>query len=308
MKTVATVAFLSLAAGVASGDFIMAIDSSADRVLLLDGFDGSVINNNFLDVGAAAAAAGVNSTPIEVIEVGDELWVSDQIADRIWRFDHGGAFLGDIGGDGLTGNLNNIRGMHRVGNTVFAALGNDSSLYNEGLVRINASTGAIEGSSNGRDAADTSYFDVLQVGNELYVTNIDGGNDGIERYSLDGMTYLGNLVSSDGVDGVDFGQQIFERENGNLYVGGFSPPSGVFEYDADGNFIGIAAGLDFGPRAAIDLGNGEVLWSNGNFLRTDGNIIIEGSSFRFFTSTTIPAPSSAIMLGFGAFVGARRKR
>ncbi|MFK7759753.1 MAG: hypothetical protein AB8C13_07400 [Phycisphaerales bacterium] len=300
---------IALLAGSAHADFIMVADTSVDRVLLLNAFDGSVVNDNFLDIGAAAASAGLtSSTAIEVLEVGNEFWVSDQLADRIWRFDHSGGFLGDIGGDGMTGNLNNIRGMHQVGNTVFAALGNDSALYGEGLVRINASTGAIEGSTNGRENADTSYFDILQVGDELYVTNIDTGNDGIERYSLDGMTYLGNFVSSDGVTGLDFGQQIFERDNGNIYVGGFSPPSGVYEYDADGNFIGIAAGLDFGPRAAIDLGNGEVLWSNGNFLRTDGTIILEDGSFRYFTSTTIPAPGSVALLGFGALAGSRRRR
>lgn len=304
MKTVATVALLSMAAGIASGEFIMAIDSNTDRVLLLDGFDGSVINDNFLDIGAAAAAAGVNSTPIEVLEVGNELWVSDQVADRIWRFSQTGDLLGDFGSNG---DLNNIRGMQLVGNTLYVSQGSASDNFTEGLMTIDINTQMVTGALLGRDAGDVSYQDIIQVGDELYVTNSDTGNDGIERYSLDGE-YLGNLVSSDGVTGLDFGQQMFVRDNGNILVGGFSGPAGVYEYAADGTFIGIVAGMDFGPRGAIDLGNGEILWGNGTWLRTDSEIIIEGGSFRYFTSTTIPSPSGLAVLGLGGLVSVRRRR
>ncbi|MHA7811891.1 MAG: PEP-CTERM sorting domain-containing protein [Phycisphaerales bacterium] len=298
------VAALSLCSGLAlaGGSNILAIDSNTDQVLLLDGFDGSIINSSFLDVASAASAAGTSSTPIECIQVGNEFWVSDQIADRVWRFGSDGSFIGDIG----SGQLNNIRGMHQVGNTVFVAMGSDSDLYDRGIITIDATTASITGQFNGRDPADTSYWDITQVGNELYVTNSDTGNDGIERYSLEG-DYLGNLVSSDGVTGLDFGQQMFIRDNGNILVGGFSSPSGVWEYLADGTSLGIVAGLDLGTRAAIDLGNGEILWSNGSFLATDSYTVADGS-FRFFTATNVPAPASLAILGLGGLAASRRKR
>lgn len=303
MKTVAALSLLSIMTVTASADFIMAIDSNADRVLLLDAFDGSVVNDNFIDVGAVALAAGVSSTPIEVLEVGNEFWVSDQVADRIWRFGHNGQFLGDIGSNG---DLNNIRGMQLVGDTMYVSQGSASDNYSEGLMTIDINSLSVTGVLLDRDPGDVSYQDIIQVGNELYVTNSDTGNDGIERYSLDGQ-YLGNLVSSDGVTGLDFGQQMFVRGNGNILVGGFSGPSGVYEYASDGTFIGIAAGLDFGPRGAIDLGNGEILWGNGTWLRTDTDIIFEGGSFRYFTSTSVPSPSGLGLLALCGMCWSRRR-
>lgn len=293
-----------IAAGtaIAGPSNILAIDSNTDQVLLLSGFDGSVINANFLDVASAASAAGTTATPIECIQVGNEFWVSDQIADRIWRFGSDGSLLSDIG----AGQLNNIRGMHQVGDTVYVAMGSDSDVFNEGVITVDANTGAITGQFNGRDGADTSYWDITSVGNELLITNSDSGNDGVERYSLAG-DYLGNLINSDGTTGLDFGQQIFIRDNGNLLIGGFSPPSGVWEYLADGTEVGIVAALDLGPRAAFDLGNGEILWSNGSFLATDSYTVAEGS-FRFFTGTNVPTPAPLALIALGGLTATRRRR
>ena len=302
---ISIVAALSICSGLALASDpynILTIDSNTDQVLLLNRFDGSVIDANFLDVASAAAAAGTSATPIECIQVGNEFWVSDQIADRVWRFGSDGSFIGDIG----AGQLNNIRGMHQVGNTVYVAMGSDSDVYDRGIITIDATTASVTGQFNGRDTADTSYWDITQVGDELYITNSDTGNDGIERYSLGG-DYLGNLVSSDGTTGIDFAQQMFVRSNGNLLVGGFSSPSGVWEFLADGTSLGIVAGLDLGTRAAIDLGNGEILWSNGSFLATDSYTVAEGS-FRFFTQTNVPAPASLAMLGLGGLAATRRRR
>jgi MYXO-CTERM domain-containing protein len=305
MRTMASVVAAGALVGAAHADFILVNNSQDNRVMLLNAFDGSIVNSNFLDIGAAASAAGVSSsTGIEVLEVNNEFWVSDQLADRIWRFDHSGGFIGSIGDD----QFNNIRGMERVGNTVYAALGSDSSSYTRGFVTIDATTGMVTGNFNGRDGADTSYWDILDTGSELLVTNSDTGNDGIERYSYGG-TYLGNLVSSDGAAGVDFPQQMtFRGSNGNILVGGFSPPSGVYEYMMDGTEVGIVAALDLGPRAAIELGNGEILWSNGNFLATDSYVVEEGGSYRWFTLTSVPAPSALGLLGLGGLIGVRRRR
>ena len=299
---IATAIALAAGSALAGGNNILTIESNSDQVMLLNGFDGSIIDANFLDVASAAAAAGTSSTPIECIQVGNEFWVSDQIADRVWRFGSDGSFIGDIG----SGQLNNIRGMHQVGDTVYVAMGSDSDVYDRGIITIDANTASITGQFNGRDTADTSYWDIVNVGNELYITNSDTGNDGIERYSLTG-DYLGNLVSSDGATGIDFAQQMFIRSNGNLLVGGFSSPSGVWEYLADGTSLGIVAGLDLGTRAAIDLGNGEILWSNGSFLATDNYTVAEGS-FRFFTATSVPAPAPLALLGLGGLAAARRRR
>lgn len=300
MRYVSIVAGFALAGAAHAG--LLTVDSSNDRVLLLNQFDGSVIDGNFIDL--AAATGGVAATPLQAMEVGSEIWVSDQLADRIFRFDRDTrSFLGDIGG----GNeLNNIRGMEQVGNTVYVAMGSDSDAFNEGIITIDASTAMITGQFNGRDGADTSYYDVLSYNGELLVTNIDSGNDGIERYDTAG-NFLGFFAQSDGETGFDFPQQMSVNSAGNILVGGFSPPSGVWEVLSDGTIGSIVAGLDAGTRAGWELGNGEILWTNGNFLRTDATIILEGSSFRFISDTTIPAPSAAAPLALLGLAARRRR-
>ena len=265
-------------------------ESGDDRVLLISAQDGTVLDANFLDIATPATAAGVSSTPVETIEVGDELWVSDQLADRIWRFDRSGNFLGDIGADG---DLNNVRGMEVVGNTVYVAMGNDAVNFAEGIVRIDATTRTIIDVFSEGLPGDISYFDVKFYNGELLVTNIDSGNDSIQRFDLDG-NFLGFFAQSDGVTDFDFLQQINARgSNGNLLVGGFSAPSGVYEFASDGTGLGIVAGLDFGPRAAYELGNGAVIWTNGTFLRSDDTIILEDGSFRFISPTSVGVAADA---------------
>lgn len=308
-KAIGIVASIAVACS-AQSQFLLTFDSNNDVGILLDAFDGSVVNSNYLDIGAAAASVGVTSTtPIEGIEVGNQIWVSDQVGDRIYRFDRdSGGFLGDIttANDG-TGGLNNIRGMTLVGNTVFAALGNDSAFTNEGIVAIDINTLTVSNNFNGRDPADTSYFDIVEYNGDLLVGNIDSGNDGIDRYDTSG-NYLGVFSSSDGATSYDFLQQMYVRDDDSLLGAGFSLPSGVFAIGADGTDNGIVAATDFGPRGVYELGNGDILWTNGNFLRTDSNIILEGESFRFLSPVTIPAPASLTLIGALALGASRRRR
>jgi hypothetical protein len=279
----------------------MVPDSTADRVVLLDAFDGSVVNANFLDIATPAAAAGVSSLPVEALQVGNEIWVSDQGADRIWRFDSSGGFIGDVG----AGQLDNIRGMEVVGNTVYVAQ-EGTTAFDPGIVTIDVPSLAITGSFANFGGDDISYWDVLLRNGELYVSNSDSGNDAIERYALDG-TFLGFFAQSDGLTDFDFVQQLANTSNGNLLAGGFSVPSGVYEFLPDGTNLGITAGLDFGPRGVAELGNGDTLWTNGAWIRTDDNIVLDGGSYRFISATTIPAPAGLVVLTLLGVTGRRRR-
>jgi len=290
---------------------LLVADSTGDRVLLLSAQDGSVIDANWIDIAAAAASDGYTGgiTPIEAIEVGSEIWVSDQVADRIWRFDTVTQnYIGSIGAG--SGDMNNIRGMHRFGGTVYVAMGSDSDNFERGIITIDQATATVTGRFNGRDPSDTSYWDLNFSNGNLLVSNSDSGNDGLEIYSIDG-DYLGNLVSSDGVTGIDFPQQINRDSNGNLLVGGFSSPSGVHMFDMFGNSLGIVAGLDSGSRAGYELGNGEIMWTNGSFIATDNGTILDGGSFRFITKVQgsyVPGPAGVALLGMGGLIAGRRRR
>jgi hypothetical protein len=306
MNRMCIIAALAAGSTMASAN-ILVVDSGNDVVSLLNGFNGSVIQQNFLDINAAAAAEGYTGslTPKEAIEIGGEIWVSDQVADRIWRFDSlTGQPLGSVG----SGELNNIRGMEVVGNQLFISQGSAGTSFSEGIVVYDLNANAFTGSFNGGFAdGDISYNDVLFYNGELLVTDSD--SDSIDRYDLSG-NFLGLFAESDGLTDFDFAQQMTIASNGNLLVGGFSLPAGVYAFQPDGTALGIVAGQDIGPRGAIELGNGEILYSGGINLRTDNGIILGGAGFNFqyFTATTIPAPGAgvALLMGLGAI--ARRRR
>lgn len=303
MMPLAVPAILLAATSAQAAGFLMVPESTNDRIWLFNATTGALVNDNFIDL--AAATNGAAGTPIEALEVNGEIWVTDQVADSVWRFDQGGNLLGQIGGAGI---LDNIRGMEVVGNTVYVAQAGSTASFGTGIVTIDATTGMITGSFNGRDPGDTSYWDVKLVGNELLVTNSDTGNDGIERYDLAG-NYLGVLVGSDGVDSFDGAQQIALAQNGNLLIGGFTPPSGVFEIGLDGSVIDdMAAAVGFGPRGVAQLDDGTIVWTNGTWFRSDEDIFGTPGNFRFITPTAIPTPGAAGLLGLAGIAAVRRRR
>lgn len=85
-------------------------DSTNNRMVLFDPETGALVDDDWFPLQGG--------TPIHVVQVGDELWVSEQIGDRIARFDLDGTFLGQIGG-GTGGGLDNLRGMAIVGDEVW---------------------------------------------------------------------------------------------------------------------------------------------------------------------------------------------
>lgn len=291
----------------AQADFLMIPDSGNDMVGIYNAADGSLVDANFIDLTAAAASVGYAGglTPIEALEVNGEVWVTDQVADRIWRFDTSGNFIADL----AAGQIDNVRGFEVVGNTVYIAQGATAN-QPEGVVTLDVPSLTLTGSFASGPSGDISYYDVEFYNGELFVTNIDSGNDGIERFNLGGA-FLGFFAQSDGVSDFDFLQQLAPRSsNGNLLAGGFSPPSGVFEFQPDGTALGITAGLDFGPRGVYELDNGEVLWTNGTWVRTDGDIKQEGGQYRYITPTLIPEPMTMTLmfLTIGGMIAIRRRR
>ena len=298
-STAVAVASLCAAAGASAGfstQNLFVTETSGDRVLLLDGFDGSVINDTFIDVRAAANSVGYTGgiTPIEARMVGNQVWVSDQNADRIWRFNANGSFAGQIGVDGSgNGQLDNIAGFEVVGNTAYIAQAGNGA-QPEGIVTVDTMSGNITGSFNPLSPNDSFFYDVHMFNNELLVSNVDGGNEAILRFALDG-TFLGNFATSDGVTSFNFPQQINDRDsNSNVLVGGFFNPSGVFEFTSDGTPMGMISGTESSNvRGAIELGNGEILFTHGSTIdRTaSGPVEVPDGDTRP-SSTSSPPPAS----------------
>jgi MYXO-CTERM domain-containing protein len=220
-------------------------DSTNNRLVLFDPFNGAVINPNFF-----ALAGG---TPIHAIEVGGEIWVSEQIGDRISRWGMDGSFLGAIGG-GTSGGLDNIRGMALVGSTVYVTNAGTANGAPGGAVVMFNTSGALMGSFATPNAA--SPFALLPQGGSLLVASSTAADD-IHRYSLAGAS-LGTFHDT---TALAFTQQMAVATNGNVLAAGFSSNNIVRLDAATGSVVGSFTAS--GARGLAQLGNGNILWTSG---------------------------------------------
>ena len=298
---------MSVSHAAAQPSLLMVVDSSNNRVAAFDPFDGSLVNSNYIDLPSGAA------TPNHAIQVGSEIWVSDQVADRIDRFSLGGNFLSSIGGGVAGGGLDNIRGMAVVGSEVWVTNnGSNNDAPGNAVVRIDASTGSI----NGNFALTGSSWFVLPFNGENLISFSGTSTSRIERYDDSGML-LGEYFAP---GQVNFIQQLHESSDGTVLAAVFSNlaaagnNSAVYEIDTDGSILGTVAGTNnFGPRGVWELGNGNVMWTNGagihiaDMATGESELILAGSG-RYIDLVVVPAPSGAALLVMAGFAGARRRR
>lgn len=309
MKRLFLLAGLSLVASsaFAQGGEMLLVDSGRDVILRISAFDGSIIQDNFIvDIGAGSPFDF--QTPKDVDYVGNEIWVSDQIADAIFRFSRAGAFLGQIGG-GPTGGLDNLRGGAVVGNEYWVT--NDGS--GNGALAQRIYRFGFDGSALGSfGTTGTSPFDILVRGNEVLISDFD--TDDIDRYDFSG-NFLGAFVNSDGVTGIDAIQQM-AFDGTNLIAAGFSPDAGVYRYDASGVQNGFWS--TGGTRGVTRFGNGTYGYTVGGVFSTVNPLTNQvnqvyaptTASFQYFSQVDpIPEPVTMTVLGLGlAAVAARRRR
>lgn len=303
MKLLSAIVATAGIAAVANAQYLMVVDSGLDRVSLLDASNGAVVNANFIVGGQNGAPAF--STPKEAIQVGNEILLSDQVNDTIYRFSLSGSYLGVFTNLAASG-VDNIRGIGFANNTVYVT--NGSGALTGKVARF--TTGGVFIDSF---ATDASPFDVAVWGNELLIS--DSGTDDVKRYDFAG-NFLGTLVNSaGGLNDVDFPQQVEFRSNGNILVAGFSPETGIYEYTPAGVEVAVyMLGLT-GFRGVYQLGNGELLATDGNRILAydiaEGSsrtvLDVTGDSYQYI-SPVVPAPGAAGVLGLGLLAAARRRR
>lgn len=297
MRALTLAAMMAIGSTAMAQEFLVIPDSSNDIINVFDPFDGSLIQTNFIDIGSLDG--GGTSTPKDAIQVNNEIWVSDQVRDKVYRFGLGGALIGDI-----TGGMDNIRGMAFANGTVYVSnAGTNNGAPGDAIV-----TFAPDGTPTGNFAGVGDPFDVLDTGNGIYVDDID--NDEINLFGYDG-SFISNYVTSDGIDGIDFPQQMAFASNGNVLVAGFSSPSGIYEYDADGNQVNYH---DLGGiRGVYELGNGLLMFTDSGGVHTlDPNtgavvdIYTDGSSQ--YINLIVPSPAGAGVLALASIAAFRRRR
>ncbi|MEP0546734.1 MAG: hypothetical protein ABJF88_07375, partial [Rhodothermales bacterium] len=261
-------------------------ESSDDRVLLLDAATGDVLDPAFI---ADTETDDNLSTPIQAMLNfdGDGVFVSDQIGDAIFEYDLEGNFVGIFAPAGGVNNdiLDNVRGfaMSPDGTELWVTTAGGA---NAGAIAAFDTDGTylgnfIEPGTGGIE----SPFDIYVRDSDILISEINN-TDRILRFNLDG-TFIEDWNSG---ASVNFPQQIAEADaegEGDVLVGVFSVPSGVFEFASDGTF---EASYDVitGNRGVYELPNGNILTTNGGGIQeiTRDNTLVrtiaEGSA-RFIT-------------------------
>lgn len=278
--------------------YVLGVDSTANAAHLFSPLDGSLVQSNFLEWGSLGSGS---TTAIHGLQVGNQIWVSDQLRDVIYRFNLAGNHVGTIGPTGL----DNIRGMEVVGNEVWVTnTGTQNNAPGNALVRLDSTTGNIVGSTTN----SVGMWDVVNYQGLVLASN--STNHNLEFYNLDGT--FNSVFHSPTPPGLRFPQQLYVKDNGNVLAAGFSNAggniTGVFEFDTVGNFLGIVAGLNLGPRGVFELDNGEIMWTNGSGFHVGANLV-RGGSGRFLSLVTVPEPSGLSLVGLIALgLGLRRPR
>ncbi|MBL9079956.1 MAG: hypothetical protein JNL08_20850 [Planctomycetes bacterium] len=236
---------LALAGHATAQQMLITTDTGTDSIVAFSPVDGSLIGANQFAIDTLIQ--------VSAIEVGSEIWVSQQIGDRIKRYDHCGNWLGDIGPTFPGGGLDNVRGMVFHNGVVYAC--------NDG-----GGNGATPNSLTTFDAAGNwlatyalaginSPFGVVPFQGDLLVTGSSGLDD-VHRYTTAGVS-LGTFHNS---TSVNFAHQVGVASDGNVWVASSSTPSGVTKLDAaNGNVLLQFAGTS--ARGVYELANGNVLWT-----------------------------------------------
>jgi len=279
-------ASLLLAPAGLAEEFLLIPDSTADTVGMFDPHDGAYL-------GDLINGAGMFSTPINAALAPDGyIYVSDQVADSVFRFNMDGSFF-DVYADGTDG-LNNIRGIDFRGGHVFVTSGDDYVAEFDGPHnRIG------DFIADGSDPFDILFLD---DGRSL-LADIQGTADNVRLYDVDG-TLLHEIFS------VSFPEQIqFDGLSPGVFLNASFSDNVVTDFDLDGTIYEQTPWS--GGRGVYRLGNGNLLVTNGNGVFEiepgTGNIIEQkyAGSSRFIEY--VPEPTSLALLAFGALVALRRR-
>ncbi len=236
-------------------------------VLLLNAETGEIEDPAFIDLTPLNPG-----TPKGIRQVGEEIWITDQIEDLIFRFDLEGNYLSSI-----TGGMDNIKGFGAIdGSEVWVTnAGSNNGAPGEAIVRFD-----LDGNNLGNFPTPTgTTFDILDNGaGEVYISYIDNGSP-IESWDYAG-NFIDNLVDP---NVLNFAQQMWITDAGHLLIANFSTVSRILLYDIDAH-ASIAEWPVSNPRGVIETGDGHILWTNsGGIHRLDPNT---------GTSTTLSSGSS----------------
>lgn len=269
--------------GIPKGGVLLIPDSGQNRVMAFDPETGDLLDANFIP-----AQDEYLTTPIHIILCVDEtsFLITDQVRDIVQRFSLEGEYIEVFAPAGGVDNtiLDNIRGMllRENGNylVTVASGGNAHAIPefdDEGNFLGNFITAGLGGLAG-------PWSIIYREQDEDYLISASTSN-AIHRYDSDG-DFIDLFVSS-----INFPEQMQELDNGNVLVATFSAPSGVYEFDSDGEQIGFYGPVT-GLRGVYELGNGNILITNSQGVHEidrDGQLVetkLSGVNARFISFIT----------------------
>ena len=277
----------------AQAQYVMMPDSTNDRIVLFSPVDGSLVNSNYFGINDG-------TTPVHAMQVGSEIWVSEQLGDSISRYSLTGSPLGTI-----TGGLDNVRGMGLIGGSVYVT--------NSGTNNGAPGNAVIEFDTAGNNLGSFSTvglapspFGILEYQGGMLVSS-SSANDDIHEFSLAG----GSLGTFHNSASLNFAEQMDYAADGNILVAGFST-NNVVKLDANTGAL-ISSFAASGARGVYQLGNGNILWTSGSgtFVfdtATGGTTQVYAGGGRYLDNLVIPEPGSAALLGAAGLLALRRRR
>lgn len=300
-KSLLTLAALSLVAA-SQAQYLLIPNSGRDQVWQVSAFDGSVISQNFIFDTAL-------STPNHAIASGrGTIFVSDQILDSVREYDVNGNYLGDVAGPAQ--GLDNIRGIAVRNGELYVTVA--SGALTNTIQKFNLTTNQ-QSTWATLPSGSSSPWSIHFRSNDVLVS--ESGGDDIVRYDFGG-NYLGDFYESSGTNDLNFPEQIAETAAGDIYVSGFSNPSGLFKFDANGTKTGTFP-FNLALRGAYELGNGKILWTGGTRMGTFDPVTnqftdivndLPSGSFRFISYVpAVPEPATMTAMGIGLLAMLRRR-
>jgi len=238
------------------GDYIAVIGSSDfKKVVLFNYEDGSLAVDNFIDFSALDPG-----TLKQIVRVGDELWATDQTKDRIYRFMLDGTYISTI-----TGALDNLRGLRQFGNEVWLAnAGTQNGAPGNAVIKL-----GLDGTILGNYPVEGSPWSFWPYTNNNVLISFSTAGSFVSQIAIFDQN-VGFVGSFNTPGEINFIQQVSEMQNGDFLAASFSNvsggiSSGIHHYNPQGvyqNIIGGTGGT--GPRGCWELGNGNVMWTNGS--------------------------------------------
>ncbi len=229
-------------------DVLLIPDWRTPRIMAFSRLDGALLDANFITSVQSRTSLTV---PKEAIRVLDEIWVSDQIENRIMRFTlDGRTFLGDFTNRARSG-IENVRGFEAACGKVYVACG---AGVHAGRVAV---LDLLTGQTILATPTGSQPFDVQLARGELIVSDFSGST--LVRLNYDGS--LGdpmvNLAAGFGP------QQVVRGTTERFLVTSYNtnPPGQILELDASGAVARTHTVPERLLVAAHPLANGNILFT-----------------------------------------------